>query len=442
MPLIVSLGRKGVPVMYCSGVGEHPSEPLKGVRLVFMDLYVAGVAGAHANIQAAVELLRNVVDLSESGIGLILWTTHSDTDKEAFQSALRERTPHFAPAFIKDQEKLEYTAGNRDFDDLWNDITVRLNEEPAHAILRSWEQAAHDAASQSTELLRRCAGGPAELQKTLGAVAKAGGPINSPDDAVSHLHQGLNTVLMDAVSAESRLHPSDPEHAAQLRLWTDDSAQLSSAISGQINGAILLDQVDHAGITLRPGNVYTVAWNDQAARPCPSVVLYPKDVYEQTGHPCVSDKLDSLQTKRTNVVRNGGDPGALQKIDEQIQTLSGLREQVEYAVVEITPACDFVQGKAPTARFAGGLLVNDSNINMLKVTPTLRSFLRTIGPVHLNRDNQNWHLILNARLVYTRTWPTMSNNWKPLCRMREQLLVDVQHWLASYSSRPGFFSVR
>ena len=441
-PIISSFGRAGIPVMYCAGVGYHPPEPLEGVRLVFVDLYMVGTPDIHANVQTAIDLLAKVVDTNEAGIGLVFWTTHSESDKNTFRSALSERLPDFVPAFIIDQEKSAYIGEDADLNTLFNDIRAKLDEEPAHAILRNWEQAAHDAASQSTELLRSCAKDTVELQKALGAIAKAGGPINKADDAVSHLYQGLNAVLMDAVGASSRLNPGDAAHIAELQTWSEKPKRLSNEISGRINGLILLDQVDHDSVLLRPGNVYAKPWSDQKVTICPAIQLKPSIVYEETVVPCVRDKIATLINNRDKA-KSGNDNKALKNHEAKLKQYDTLRERVEYVVVEVTPACDFANGKAPTAKFAGGILISQDDFKLIeKLRPELTAFLRHIGPFRLNRDGKIWRLILNAKLLYSRPWPTSATKWKPLCRIREQLLVDIQQWLASYSSRPGFFAVR
>lgn len=440
-PLISSLGRKGVPVMYCEGVGNHPPLPLKGVRLVFLDLYMSGTPGIHTNVQTAVGLLSQVVDTNEAGIGVIFWTTHSESDKDEFRDALAQRLPNFAPAFVIDQEKSAYMGEDADLNALFTQICTKLDGEPAHAILRKWEQAAHDAASQSTELLRSCAKDTAELQKVLGAIAKAGGPIKTPDDAVSHLYDGLDTVFMDAMGASSRLNPGNQEHVTSLTTWSEQP-KISPETSGRINGIILFDQVDHDGMILRPGNVYATPWCEQIARPCPGIQFRPSLVYQETGEPCVGDKITKCVKKVENA-ESQGNKDALNDAKGELNNYETLKERVEYVVVEVTPACDFANGKAPTAKFAGGILISQDDFELIKnLRPELRSYLRHIGPFHLNRDGKIWHLILNAKLLYTRPWPTSTTSWKPLCRIRQQLLVDIQHWLASYSARPGFFSLR
>jgi hypothetical protein len=436
-PLISALGCVGVPVMYCAGIGKQPPEPLQGIRLVFIDLYMAGIPGIHTNIQTAVELLAQVVDTTEAGVGLILWTTHSTTDKDAFEAALTSRLPNFVPAFIKDQEKDKYTEGDGDYSELWTDIESKLNEEPAHAILRNWEQTAHDAASLSTELIRSRAQDNAELQKILGALAKAGGPINTPSDAVSHLNQGLNTVLMDSVSTSSQLNPGDEARTVQLQEWSRKPNGLSAKTSGTINGVILLDQVAHKGAALRPGNVYTKAWSNNKVIPCPTITFKPSLVFEE----CVRHVLTGMKDKRDKAVSNGDTQAQLAQ-EQKINDYELHREQLEYVVVEVTPACDYANGKAPNAKFVGGFLVNEQHLHALKLGRATYTFLRQIGPLRLKRDGQIWHLILNAKLIYARPWPTAATGWSPLCRLREQLLVDVQHWLSSYASRPGYFSVR
>ena len=53
LPLIKALWLRGIPVTFCSGQpDEFPSEPYRGMRLVFLDLHLIEGGGAHGAIQA------------------------------------------------------------------------------------------------------------------------------------------------------------------------------------------------------------------------------------------------------------------------------------------------------------------------------------------------------------------------------------------------------
>ena len=134
-------------------------------------------------------------------------------------------------------------------------------------------------------------------------------------------------------------------------------------------------------------------------------------------------------------------PQNIRSAEEKVEKIAKAEGNCRYVLVEVTPACDYANNKCEIARFAAGVLVDENEQKSFKIGPAERAFLWEIGPITLGGENGLWHIVLNARLWAFRPWPRRTKA-NPACRLREEPLVDLQHWLASHASRPGHFAVR
>src|SRR4030042_3927052 len=94
LPLIKALTRINVPTIYFTGkLEELPGEPLKGIRVVFLDI-VLGTDGQSAKTQVstAVNVLKRIIDINNGPYLLIAWTKNKE-HLENIKDALSDRPP-------------------------------------------------------------------------------------------------------------------------------------------------------------------------------------------------------------------------------------------------------------------------------------------------------------------------------------------------------------
>jgi hypothetical protein len=122
-------------------------------------------------------------------------------------------------------------------------------------------------------------------------------------------------------------------------------------------------------------------------------------------------------------------------VNDSFSDPSRARGRCELLMVELTPACDFVQGKATMVRLVGGILVPQELARQVK---TRTAFL-WVSPLIEVPGTGRQHLVLNAHFMAGR--PATTIPIRADFRIRRQAMIDIQAWFASHAGRPGYMSV-
>ncbi len=94
LPLVISLAKQNIPVIYFSGKKEElPVKPLTGIRVVFLDI-VLGTDGQSPKTQiaAASRIFQSIIDANNGPYLLIAWTKH-DEHIDNIKNELSDRPP-------------------------------------------------------------------------------------------------------------------------------------------------------------------------------------------------------------------------------------------------------------------------------------------------------------------------------------------------------------
>ena len=117
-------------------------------------------------------------------------------------------------------------------------------------------------------------------------------------------------------------------------------------------------------------------------------------------------------------------------------------------LVELTPACDFAQGKASESRMLGGLLIESSGNakieRLLKLPAESRVFAKDTEFFWVEESGfgiaGSFKLILNARILVTMPFDQLRQH-RAVCRLRQQVIADIRAWFGSHAARPGYVAV-
>jgi hypothetical protein len=124
---------------------------------------------------------------------------------------------------------------------------------------------------------------------------------------------------------------------------------------------------------------------------------------------------------------------------EQDEIKSRVEGEIRPVLVEISPLCDYAQGEVVYHRtIAGFLIENYSDCAYSGSSQSLAA--TTTPPFHLKDSSKNFTLFLNFRGLSTHEGESF-NNKSPIFRLRQELLVDLQHKAGSHFSRPGITSI-
>jgi hypothetical protein len=434
LPLVSALSKLGIGTLYYDGTDENlPRKPMSGIRLVFLDLRLGGgptVQPKHL-ISQTLSVLTQIVDLKDCPAGIIFWTKHEEDETE-FARQLSETVPEFKAAFLLGIPDKMQLCDPLQIDRIQETIVRQLDAVPACRLLWDWEQAVHDSATQSVGLLWNLAGadGGGEVVSTLDnrllellcALSLADGASSQDDRAacLSHLFQGLNPLHYDQLENRVGVACQQEEHVRKLRDKIRGGVNLTDELKNRLNGIFLTARAPDVGRPVNPGNVYIEkGW---------------------------SKSDDGFFLRK----------GALRKLERFVSEIFSeknpdrLRKLTEISIpclVEVTPICDNTNAKAAIARLIGGILVKSTGDaafdKKTRLSSTNRIFAKQIEFCSLQDASLagSYSLFLNARQLYSKPLGKLSLH-KPVFRLRQEVVRDIQAWFASHAARPGYFSLR
>lgn len=90
LPLIQVLSQNAVPLYYFDGKKNMPSEPLKNIRLLFLDMrYADGVTNTKDTISTLMSIIECIVHKDNGPYTILVWSKHDGEDLQAFKEAVK-----------------------------------------------------------------------------------------------------------------------------------------------------------------------------------------------------------------------------------------------------------------------------------------------------------------------------------------------------------------
>lgn len=105
LPLMISLGKKGIPYTYFTGDNKQlPKEPLKGIRFVFLDIeLIPGMTGKNLSSTCA-GILRTVISKENGPYVIIFWSEHTEAINDILEYC---KTVDISPVAYLNMDKSE-----------------------------------------------------------------------------------------------------------------------------------------------------------------------------------------------------------------------------------------------------------------------------------------------------------------------------------------------
>jgi hypothetical protein len=441
--LVLALARLGIGAWHFNGDEDQlPIRPLEGVRLVFLDLRLASNGPSMELKQVlphTLAVLERIVGESKGAVGIVYWTKNEE-DIEEFEKRLGEDLPKFKASFIQRiEDKLDFVERATTAEGLTalSDHLKKLHPPSGARLLLEWEQAVHDAASATTNLLAAVSngGGNEALQKVLGALVSCTGASEGIDAsrAVSKLFEALNPIQFDQLEQLSVQRKSSGDHADALLQEVSSGGTLLDGVMETINSILLTARCSDGDPDFQPGAVFVR--NRTLGIRCPH---HHCDLRNDALCQEMLKLEDDTEIKALRKqARENTQEGPKLEIDISNRK-EVLAKSCRAVLVEVTPACDF-SNKRSTTRFVGGLLIPEEFVKLIKKPA---QFIKEIELMTIPELGGNWKLAINSRYVFGVTFPLERLQSRPLFRLRSPVVVDVLAWLAGQSSRPGYMSLR
>lgn len=408
--LVEALHDIGAP---CIGV-RYTGKPLNrsafsGARVLFSDLNLLAGGNEKQQFGAIESMLRVNIDPTVSGpYILVLWTS-LQTQIEGLRAYLQERLdPEKRPLSVLGLDKSLYIANGKleKPQELADAITDRISASPQIRALIAWEgevlAAAGTTLAEIAELVppneRDVAGFSDKLDGVLSrlAVAAAGAP-NVATDKRAAINAALAPVLADRITNTRR----NPKHAD---VWDaaitrhGDLPELDDAQVGRMNRVLHVSMPEAENIRAKD-------WG--AVLQLPPEALTEEETLRQFGL-----RYNELMSQVF----------CIEKRD---------RAQTPLVAVRIGAICDHAQQKAGPVPYVLGAVVPTT----VKRKEMVQKAEFESPIVVLDAAQGPVRLYLNARFQLSMVTPP--ETWRPICRLREQLLMMVAAHVGEYVTRPG-----
>lgn len=402
--VIDALARDGIGAIYYSqDVERHPDQPLTGVRLATLDMNLENLPSPDppAATAAILSVLGRLIAENNGPYLAIAWTKHPELVEEFTKRAAALPCP---PVRVIPLVKAEVQAddGSFDFAKIAAEVQSALHECYPLGLLAFWEQMVHKSSGSIMEMMPDGNSWTDESKRTLALLWRHSAGEGDPQDVkLRALLEAFNALQFDAIESDTALLDSETANSLVDSLDIGEAPSGGSDLAARLNRRLLF------GVALpnvASGNVYQ-----------PGTIVSA----EEGTFPTIDELLDDM-----------AQPGKKQELIEAGSLA---------VAMEITPLCDYQHDKVRRARFVCGIAVGPERSNLIK-----RSDFVCQTPV-VWFDNEplcgNRIVAWNSHFIVSVP-PNQVPQGEALVRLRQLPLMQVQSWIGSHATRPGYLSVR
>jgi hypothetical protein len=407
------IGAPCLPLLYDIAEGID-NRHLGGVRLLFLDLHLT-TGGQSTDVAQASAVIAGMLEdgiVPEAGpYVIILWTTHQP-HRDAFETYIMNNVdPLKRPLAILSLDKNEYLAGDAG-GKLMADIGAVIETDPRLRALLDWEREVLKAAGTTLAEVgslvsandRKATRFSERLDEVLSLLAtEAVGEGNARADPYSAVNAALMPILSDRI-ANQRIEPDSNA------IWAAAVTKIGNVPAPSMAEAAKLNSMLHvataASEELRPG-----AWG--------AISLLPEAELE-----------DGPMQARFNL------PAKPLFSTLFCMSVKAERNRSRLCVLRVGASCDYAQSRRGPVPFMLGAIMP---ANAQRRKDNLPKAEIVTPPLTLDGFDEPVLIAFNAHLVVTMV-PDEFQEWPPLCRLRESLLMQITTHGAQHATRPAIIS--
>lgn len=407
--------------------------PYQGVRLIFMDIDLAGTGSVGNGSIAYADVVATIKSILDSNNGpwvLVTWTGHAD-HAERLLSYLKDpdRLPEELQPISNDvmeKEKFIHDDGTDRNGAILPRLKEVIRQDNATGCLLGWEAGVWESANQVVAELSQTANQLKgdDIHKNLGhllyelARAAAGKTIDDLSDYAPALYEVLTSLLSDKLSVWT---PEAQDSCKQESVSAVDDGEEIADWKRRINTMINLEMVkDSTNSSPAPG----------------SLIAFPET-------PAIE------QISNINSIKEAGKFVRRHFLCFQKATAKADRKQISEKCglyfLDTTPPCDHAQKKAVWRRYVVACKVpvdimehawfvdyksDEKTEGRLKADYLLKT------PEFIDDDGA-FVLIINANLQLSVSDQQIGNIGQMAYRIRETLMADILSWIGRHITRLG-----
>lgn len=502
--LLLAFSQQNVPTYYFSGKEDKLHRNLDNIKLVFLDADYKhnGQPTSQNKIDYMSQIICSLINEQASDYIIITWSTSGSTFVEPLQERLNlihkmadklppEKKLYKLPKKILSITKIEVKINGKFNTDL---INQRINEIlDTNDILNlsiSWENSVLQSAKNVLKNFKEIASTDEEQKKIFSFFADSlskNNTLNS-ENILAPALSPISVLLSDQLSIHnSKLF--NPLIGEQLVNYISHKTDIDTV--AKVNTFYHVDSIE--SLNHAPGSVYkyndymkeyscssndcNTKWSEHLLDKVLVKLEIPTKKFDKEFHDNLNTKnvkeiLEVLSSERIDTLiqlnaiihnlkegiydnksifqeltKTNDQKNVLKKFyiqNEQEKFLNELKDNCIPIFLEFSPDCDFVQSKRKKLRLIFGILIpynfrnilnDEKKLNLLKIPG------ENIITTPLIRYNEiNYQVVFDLHTV-TGINEEAFKNMNSIFRFRKELIVDIQHKIATHISRPGFFNM-
>lgn len=426
-PLLLALSREGISfICYTGRENELPLNPLKGVRLLFLDLKLEGLPGTFDTndiISSVKPVVEKIID-NENGPYILFGWTDTPGILDEVVSSFKDK-----PIVHASMDKIECLSSANPIDQIKQKLYEKLNTLGFVGFIFQWENFINKSAYTTTNNIFEMIKDEKSLSDIVYKLSESylGEHIKTVEPEIQKraVFQTLNNLLVD--TTKGNVFKEDYNSCGEL-IYTET---ISKEALYRINTKLLFNL--HPSSNYVPGNIY-------------------KTTIKEVGDLCdefFDNRLD--KEKIANICRD-----ELEKADKKtwkkkladekdkliyesiLKRTRKIREETQNVFIEITPICDYSQKAMKSYRVLAGLLIKQKNWNYMKKSNNSEDAYYS-SPFFFFGDD-TYKVLTGFRYFVTLTKKSIED-LSPFISLNQELLFDIQHRMGSHFSRPGVLTV-
>lgn len=435
-PIIQILSKKQLPHTYFSGELKYlPEEGQNSndIRLLFLDINLIDDSEHENKVLKAklLPVLNRVISPTNYPYVIVLWSRHEHHRSLLEDDIFRNELKHKAPIGYVSADKYNFfnLDGERqdDFDEkieeLFEKVNSLIEKFPSYNYLLKWENIVHTSTDKTLQDVFKTINQSGNWEENanylinkfgssyLGAYFKT----STNEQKIKASYQAFNSVFLDTLESISSTNKID--NAVELKY---DGERIDIDNKYYINKKLLV--VDDK-IFNYPGSI-----------------IEDKDVSQKSYfNDLLAKSLSSnIIRERVKAENKGAESKAINQLvfDELKLIRENIRKKIINVHCFVTPLCDFIQkNNHKFDRAVSGIII--SNENRQYIDDKHESIF--ISP-SFEYNAEFYFLILDFRCFHTNLL-TEGEFLRPLFRVRQQLLAEIQSKLARHISRQGILFI-
>lgn len=371
-------------------------------KLIFLDLFLEEGQDEINNINIIRSLFTKVLGTDFGTYGIVLWTKHPDYFNEFIDRIFKPTNKFTLPLFAVSLDKTVYM--NNGYQGLLEGVEQQLKESVASSLFIEWNKAVKFGSDHTIKMIYELFDNDPKkyknLEPLLYLLAKNFTGIPKGNLEGYDLQKDLIKSLMDSLQFEisNRFSKIDKLFSDPAKLNFNASKDEKELIFSKLNSQLMLDTHNLAQNSPIPGNIY--------------------EILDDTSDMFIKSIVVQKKTKD------------LEK-DELFSKIPMRR-----ICIEITPPCDFSQGKKKHfSRVVGGIQMDYTPENK----PTADNYYTFLYPLQIDGYDKPQIIFFDFYHFQTLNEEDLKNpkHFKIIYRAKDKLFADILQKISSHTARLG-----